>query len=193
MNKGSCGARIVGYLLRHPKPHILLSFRMVERNALQEWVKWQVITAGICKVFSNLVAIDGGAFTLKYPYETYKQPFGIESVPFLPYFGPVARFGRVPSAEHPFASPVPASGKTIPAAGLIGMIVVPLIALLEADVIGGIMVVPDFFKGLLYAAIGVLISTQLTMVQPGIFMIFAGICLLYNSFFKSKVNKELPH
>jgi hypothetical protein len=134
-----------------------------ERNAIEEWVRWQVITAGV-------FFIDGGVYTLKYPYQTF---------PFLPSptIGPVRVFGPANSTQFPFAANIPPSGRTLPIAGLLAMALAPILILLELDYLCKL---PNGAKMVLYFVCGVITISQLTCVHPGTFLIFASICLLYN-------------
>lgn len=149
-----------------------------QRDAVQEWVKWQIITAGI-------FCLNGGAYSIIFPYYSKLPLPGATS---LPNFGPTVVFGVPPSPEFPLASPILATGPTLPLAGLLMLVAGPILALFEADIISGIMSIPDFFKGLLYIGLGSVIATQLSGIQPGFFFVFAGLCLLYNSMASSSMS-----
>jgi hypothetical protein len=141
----------------------------MQRTGIEEWVKWQVITASV-------FLINGGVYSLKYPYQTWPAPFQ------LPMLGPRATFGPTNATGEFFLAPVVAvTGPTFPISGIVAMAAAPVLLLLESDILFCTKYVPNVIKVVLYLAVGVSTSGQLTCVQPALFLIISSSLLIYSA------------
>jgi hypothetical protein len=129
-----------------------------------EWVKWQAITAAI-------FLLNGSIYACIYPYATV-FPTGLTSK--LSMDSMYLSIGSVPLGA-----------------------IVGLLAFLPILAVEGGFVFADydsktfsFVKAVLYFATGLLSMTTLTNVQPGIFLIFSSMCLMFDVY--SKRQSALP-
>ena len=139
------------------------------KTGIEEWVKWIVITASV-------FLLNGALYSLKYP-----QDFGIK----LPYLGPIREMGPSQSELFPLAPLQPIKRQTIPIAGIIALALSPIFVLIELK-----FKLYNLVKTALYIAGGLVAMTQVSMVQPGSWLILGGILLLFNR--NATTTKVLP-
>lgn len=149
--------------------------QQINRTAVQEWVKWQVLTAGI-------FLINGSAFTFKYPYGTF--PWS-DQISF--YLGPTIAYGPSNTTEGAryFLGPAtPVFGPTLPLVGIVAMAGAVLCLILESDLFSCLASVHkhSLLKALFYLPLGLYTINQFTCIQPATFLIISGLLLIYDGF-----------
>lgn len=156
---------------------------MIVSSSLQEWVKWQVITAAI-------LLINGGIYCLLYPYGTF--PFS-DSIQI--YLGPNHSRGPTNSTENGkyFLAPVTAErGPTIPVIGFIALAAAIFCLALESDFFPVLAPLhqSNLTKAAIYATIGIVCINQILCVQPSVFILFSAILLLYDQHMKNQAENS---
>ncbi|KAJ2999949.1 hypothetical protein HDV02_001206 [Globomyces sp. JEL0801] len=147
-----------------------MSKSVIKRTAIQEWVRWQMMTAAF--FLGN-----GGFYSMFWPYYT----FSFSSM--FPRLGPVIQYGPAKSDLFPLA-PFPAiTGTSIPLCGVIALIAGVVIFCIESDQVPGMegMHENNAVKIVLYLLIGLVCINEFTCVSPSLFCIFASICLMIDS------------
>lgn len=153
-----------------------------ERNAIQEWVKWLVLTAGV-------FLIDGGIFTLKFPYGTFPFSDAISG-----YLGPVIAFGPTnATGDFRLAPVVAVTGPTIPLIGILAIIGALLCILIESDYIEAASAIHknNLTKASFYGFLGLMAINQLTCVQPATGLLIASSLLVFD-YVRSTSKTVLP-
>ena len=125
-------------------------------------------------ITASLFAINGAVITLVYPLDTL--------LPLLPYLGPSKQMGPAQSELFPFAPVVAIRNETFPVASIVSVIMAIFLIYSELN-----LELNDWIKVILLVTTGIVCMTQLSMVQPGSWLIISGIVLMF-----SKKTRILP-
>lgn len=120
--------------------------------------------------------MNGGLYTLKYPYAT----FAFSTV--LPSFGSIREFGPTnATGAFPLAPLVAVSGQTLPLAGLVAILGSFICASIESDYISALHWIHSYVrtKAVIYATIGLISINQLSCVEPSTFLLFSSLLLIF--------------
>ncbi|KAJ3317455.1 hypothetical protein HDV06_001542 [Boothiomyces sp. JEL0866] len=150
----------------------------IQRSAIQEWVKWQIITASV-------FLVDGGIYCL-FPgkdYPTFTEIFGAPNV--FPDLGPIVQYGPSnQSGEFFLAPPDPIFGPSLPLVGFVALFAAVLCFAIESDFIPAMASIHEMSNGLriiMYAVFGVICINQLTLIQPALYLLVAAGMLIWDS------------
>ena len=151
-----------------------MSTHQPDRSGLELWVKYQIITTSIS-------LLNAAIFCLLSPYDTF--PFS-DSLQI--YLGPMK--ARGPSNSTGLYSLAPAIeivGKTIPLTAFIALFAAVVCLAFESDYFPSLNEIHhrNFSKALIYAVFGLLCINQLTLVQPGSFLLCSALLLIYDTIF----------
>lgn len=144
---------------------------IVKRTAIQEWVKYQAMTA-------SLLLVNGSILSFIYPYGTF--PFSAKLSVYmnrnlLP-FGPSNQTG-----EFPLAPPNAITGHSLPLLSFIALICAVFCFVLECLDIGNSLAQVSLrhyqIKALFYGLVGLYVMNQFTLIPPATFLFFSSVFL----------------